>query len=157
MSELSLRDDRMCFACGEDNPDGLGLRFACEGDEVVTRFAFPKKFQGYRDVVHGGLLSTVLDEAMVTLVNEMGRLAVTAELTVRFLKPLHVGELLEVRARLTEKRGRVYLVEGWATLDDGTEIARGRARCIDMGPLPPRGDARGPVPECTGPSEEQKR
>jgi uncharacterized protein (TIGR00369 family) len=157
MSELSLRDDRMCFACGEENPDGLGLKFACEGDEVVTRFVFPKKFQGYRDVVHGGLISTVLDEAMVTLVNEMGRLAVTAELTVRFLKPLHVGEPLEVRARLTEKRGRVYMVEGWASLEDATEIARGQARCIDMGPLPPRDGDRRSAPEGTAPAEGERR
>ncbi len=136
MSELGLRDDHMCFACGKRNADGLKLEFTFEDDEVVTSIAFPKKFQGYRDVVHGGLLSTVLDEAMVTLINMRGRLAVTAELNVRFLKPLPVESPLEVRARLTGSRGKVYEVEATGTLQDGTEVAKATSRCIDMGPLP---------------------
>ncbi len=102
----------------------------------MTSIAFPKKFQGYRDVVHGGLLSTVLDESMVTLINMRGRLAVTAELNVRFLKPLPVESPLEVRARLTGSRGKVYEVEATGTLQDGTEVAKATSRCIDMGPRP---------------------
>lgn len=136
MAEVDLRDDHMCFACGKKNADGLKLEFEFENDEVVTSIAFPKKFQGYRNVVHGGLLSTVLDEAMVTLINMKGRLAVTAELSVRFLKPLNVESPLEVRARLSGSRGRVYEVEAEGTLPDGTVVAKATSRCIDMGPLP---------------------
>ena len=76
MALVELRDDRMCFACGKENPDGLGLEFREEDGDVVTSFAFPKRFQGYRNVVHGGLIATVLDEAMVTALNRSGRLAV---------------------------------------------------------------------------------
>jgi uncharacterized protein (TIGR00369 family) len=135
MSSLELNDDRMCFACGKDNADGLKLEFTGRDREVFTTLSFPKKFQGYRDVVHGGLLSTVLDEAMVTVLNRMGRLAVTGELTVRFLKPLLVGQTLEVRASLVESRGRVHRVQASAVLPDGTEIATAHSKCLDMGAI----------------------
>ena len=147
-SALTLRDDRMCFACGKDNADGLRLEFTFGDNDVETTLSFPKKYQGYRNVVHGGLLSTVLDEVMVTLVNGMGRLAVTAELNVRFLKPLEVEAVFTAKAWLEETRGRVYRVAASAVLTDGTEVARATSRCIDMGPIPEgwatRGDAGSP-------------
>jgi uncharacterized protein (TIGR00369 family) len=153
ISELELRDDRMCFACGKDNADGLRLEFTFGDNEVETTFSFPKKYQGYRDVVHGGLLSTVLDEVMVTLVNRLGRLAVTAELNVRFLNPLEVETEFTATAWLEETRGRVHRVAASAVLLDGTEVARATSRCIDMGPIPggwaTRGDAGSPPGDTT--------
>ncbi len=136
LSPGELRDDRMCFACGADNPDGLGLEFRDEDGEVVASYSFPKKFQGYRSVVHGGLISTVLDEAMVTVVNRRGRFAVTGELQVKFIQPLHVDERFEVRAHLVEARGRIYRLAAVAALSDGREIAAATSTCIDMGPIP---------------------
>ena len=130
-----LIDDRMCFACGKLNPDGLHLEFEPRGDGIATTIAFPKKFQGYRDVVHGGLLSTVLDETMVTLLNEKGLHAVTGELTVRFLRPVPVGERVEVTAELGGHRGRVYTVTAEATLEDGTVAARAESRCVALGTI----------------------
>jgi uncharacterized protein (TIGR00369 family) len=134
MSALELSDDSMCFCCGRENPDGLGLDLSYDGEEVRTTVSFAKRYQGYRDIVHGGLLSTVLDEAMVTLVIKMGHLAATAELNVRFLEPLRVGEPIEVRAWLLERRGRVFRVAAEATRGDGTEVARGESTCVAIGP-----------------------
>lgn len=125
-----LTDDHMCFACGKDNPDGLHLEFEYDGDEVRTSFAFPGKFQGYTGVVHGGLVSTLLDEAMVTLLNKMGYLAVTAELKVRFVKPLRVGEKVDVSAKLVQSRGKTFTVLASARASDGTEVARAESRCF---------------------------
>jgi acyl-coenzyme A thioesterase PaaI-like protein len=137
MSALDLSDDSMCFCCGKENADGLGLEFSYDGQEVWTTVSFPKKFQGYRDIVHGGLLSTVLDEVMVTLLIKMGHLAATAELHVRFLKPLRVGEPVEVRAWLLENRGRMFRVAASATAADGTEVAHGESTCVTVGPAQP--------------------
>lgn len=137
MRNLDLRDDAMCFACGKKNPDGLHLEFSFENGEVGTSIAFPKKFQGYGDVVHGGLVATVLDEAMVTLLNRMGHLAVTAELTVRFLRPARVGETIRVTARLLKERGKHFRVTSRAVDETGAEIARGEARCISLGTYEP--------------------
>jgi hypothetical protein len=123
MSTLELSDDSMCFCCGSRNPDGLGLEFSFDGREVRTSVSFPKKFQGYRDIVHGGLLSTVLDEVMVTLLIKMGHLAATAE-------------PIEVRAWLLENRGRVFRVAAAAARADGTEIARAESTCVAVQPPP---------------------
>lgn len=135
MAALDLSDDSMCFCCGRENPDGLGLGFSYDGQEISTTISFPKRFQGYRDIVHGGLLSTVLDEVMVTLLIRMGQLAATAELRVRFLRPLKVGEPIEVRAWLVEKRGRVFRVAAAANLFDGTEVANAESTCVSVGPI----------------------
>lgn len=133
MAPSRFEDDHLCFACGKDNPDGLHLEFEPDGDGVRTSVTFPGKFQGYQDIVHGGLVSTVLDETMVTLLNRMGYLALTAELSVRFREPVHVGEKIDVGARLVEKRGKVFKVEARAVRSDGTEVATAVARCFQVG------------------------
>jgi uncharacterized protein (TIGR00369 family) len=136
METIDLRDDGMCFACGAKNPVGLGLRFRFDGSKVTADITFKQTFQGYRDIVHGGLISTVLDEAMVTLLNRMGELAMTAELTVRFVEPARVGEPVRVTARLVEKRGRIRRLEAQVARADGTEIAHARSTCFRLGALP---------------------
>jgi uncharacterized protein (TIGR00369 family) len=128
----------MCFACGKGNPDGLKMEFTFEGDEARTSFSFPRKFQGYRDVVHGGLVSTVLDEAMITVLNRLGHLAVTAELCVRFVRPARVGERLDITAKLVDRRGKVFRLEARATGPGGSEVARASSRCFLLGALPER-------------------
>jgi acyl-coenzyme A thioesterase PaaI-like protein len=133
---LDLKDDQMCFACGKRNPDGLHMEFELVGDEVRSSVAFPRRFQGYREIVHGGLVTTALDEAMVTLLNKLGHLAVTAELTVRFLRPLHVEERVDISARLTDRRGSVCRLEAKAIAGDGTEVARATSRFFLLGQLP---------------------
>ena len=126
-------DDHLCFACGKGNPDGLHLEFESVGDDVRTSITFPAKFQGYQEIVHGGLVSTVLDETMVTLLNRMGYLALTAELSVRFREPVRVGERIDVTASLVEKRGKIFRVEAAATRTDGTAVATAEARCFQVG------------------------
>lgn len=128
----ALADDSMCFACGRKNPDGLHLTFEYEDRAVTTRHAFEKRFQGYRGVVHGGLVSTVLDEAMVTLLNHMGLLAMTAELTVRYLRPVPIGRTVTVTARLVGSRRRVHEVEAEAVLEDGQVAARAEGRFMSL-------------------------
>lgn len=136
METAEFLDDNMCFACGAKNSQGLGLRFRFDGSEVAADIAFKQTFQGYRGIVHGGLISTLLDEAMVTLLNKTGELAVTAELTVRFVTPARVGEPVRVTARLVERRGRIRKLEARVARVDGTEIARARSTCVRLGPLP---------------------
>jgi uncharacterized protein (TIGR00369 family) len=136
METTDLQDDGMCFACGARNREGLGLRFRYDGSEVAADITFRQTFQGYRGIVHGGLISTVLDEAMVTLLNKTGELAVTAELTVRFVAPARVGEPLRVTARLVESRGRIRRLEALVARAGGAEVARARSTCVRLGPLP---------------------
>jgi acyl-coenzyme A thioesterase PaaI-like protein len=133
MPPSMFEDDNLCFACGKDNPDGLRLVFESVGDDVRTSVTFPRKFQGYSDVIHGGLVSTVLDETMVTLLNQLGYLALTAELSVRFREPVHVGEKIDVTASLVERRGKVFRVKAKAVREDGTTVATAECRCFQVG------------------------
>lgn len=86
-----------CFVCGPDNLRGLRLVFEQEGDTVLTTFAPPPEYGGYGTILHGGLTSTLLDEAMAWAVyGLLGKLSLTTELRVRFLGPVRCGETLTV-------------------------------------------------------------
>lgn len=103
-----------CFVCGESNPAGLKLRFHSDGKEVTTRFTPGIHHAGFRDTVHGGLLSTLLDEIMVwACAVQTRRFGYCAELNVRFLYPANPGNELVALARLVaNKRDRLYEAEG---------------------------------------------
>ncbi len=136
MTEIDLRDDSMCFCCGKLNEQGLKLEFETTDSVTTTSLSFPKQFQGYRDIVHGGLIAAVLDEAMATLVSEMGHLAVTAELKVRFLHPLRVETPVRFTAYLLDKRRNTFRMEATARLEDGTDIARAESTFLSRGRTP---------------------
>jgi uncharacterized protein (TIGR00369 family) len=102
----AVRSDHECFGCGDDNPIGLHLRFATNADTVTAAFLPKDVHQGFQGVVHGGIIATVLDEAMAWATAAAGNWAVTTKLDVRFRRPLHVGEPTTVSARVVSVRGR---------------------------------------------------
>jgi uncharacterized protein (TIGR00369 family) len=108
-STLLARSDHECFGCGDHNAIGLHLRFAAASDGVAARFTPGHHHQGYDSLVHGGIISTLLDEAMAWAAAKAGIWAVTAELSIRFRRPLRVGEMTEVRSRVTGNHGRLVL------------------------------------------------
>jgi acyl-coenzyme A thioesterase PaaI-like protein len=119
----TVRFDHACFGCGDDNPIGLHLQFTLTEDGVAARFTPEPAHQGFDDVVHGGIISTVLDEAMAW--------AVTAEISVRFKTPLAVGEEVTVTARVTDNRGRLVATTGAIARDrDGATIATAAAKFV---------------------------
>ena len=122
---MELKDDRKCFVCGTDNPLGLRLAFSMdEADRSIrTEFTPAREHQGYQDVTHGGLISTVLDEAMTKLAFQLGMDAVTGRLTVRFKRPLMVGEKIIVTGRIVKESGRAIEAEASAVREDGTVVA----------------------------------
>lgn len=128
-----LEDDGFCFVCGPENPIGLKVVFSRIPRGVAARIAFGKVHQGYSGIVHGGLISTLLDEAMVKAAISEGLKAVTAELTVRFKDSLMAGEETVVEATV-ERVGRV--IEASAVLakaSDGSTIAKGSAKLLIAG------------------------
>lgn len=96
-----------CFACGAKNPIGLKLKFEFEGEFYVARFTPKPEHQGYDNITHGGILSTLLDEAMAKLVWAKGINAVTGTLNIRFRRPALVGEELTVSGCITGKAHRI--------------------------------------------------
>ena len=122
--EVVFRDDGMCFVCGRKNPIGLKLRFTLTDDSVLeTRFTPQKVHQGYADVVHGGILATILDEVMVNLPYELGQKAVTARMEVNLKRPARVGQELVFRARLVRETRRTIDARATAATTDGTVVA----------------------------------
>jgi uncharacterized protein (TIGR00369 family) len=100
-----LPHTRSCFVCGEANPIGLGLKFETDGRIVQTRFVPRPEHIGFKQVVHGGILATLLDEIMVwACAVQTGRFAFCAELNVRFLRPAGPDQPLVASAELVSNR-----------------------------------------------------
>jgi len=90
-----------CFGCSATNDRGLGLVFAKRDDLVEACATLGDSFAGYDGLVHGGIVSTLLDEAMGWAILELaGRYAVTRSLTVDFRRPVFIGRPLKVNARI---------------------------------------------------------
>lgn len=115
-------DDNYCFACGKANPYGLHLSFDYHADTAETRCqtTFPRHFQGWENVLHGGIISTVLDEAMVKAAHFQGYKCATVELTVRFKKKADLTKSFQITAKVTALNKR--LIEAEATLTDADNV-----------------------------------
>ncbi len=121
-----FRDDRVCFVCGEKNPVGLKLRLRTDPErgESVAEVTFPGHFQGWAGIVHGGLLATVLDEAMIYAAGAKGLKCVTGEITVRYVKPASTGVAYSLKGRFVEDKGRIVLAESALIDSEGREVAK---------------------------------
>ena len=128
ITPLQVRVDHGCFGCGAANPHGLHLIFTPEADGVRAAFTPLPVHQGYEHVVHGGIISTLLDEAMAWAVAAAGIWAVTGEMQVRFRRPLHVGEAVALHGAVTDIRTRAISAAGQVVREaDGQVIATATA------------------------------
>jgi uncharacterized protein (TIGR00369 family) len=109
-----------CFVCGESNAIGLNLRFETDGHLVKTRFTPRTEHIGFKQVVHGGIIATLLDEIMVwACLAQTKRFAYCAEFTVRFLNPLRPGEDTTATGELVANR-RDRIFEAKAEIKDSS-------------------------------------
>lgn len=130
----ALGDDRHCFGCGEKNPIGLKLTFTRTDEGVETLFTPGKDHQGYQDLLHGGLMSLVLDEAMVNAVWLSGTPAVSVEIQVRLRHAVKVGESLRIRAWIVDTNKRLVLTRAEARDPAGRVVAEAEAKCLRTRP-----------------------
>lgn len=124
-----------CFVCGKNNPNGLQLSFEIDGEKRTLKSTFiaSRTFQGWDGIVHGGIISTLLDEAMAKLVYELGYQAVTASLEVRFKKPAPILEPLSIYGEITEVSKRLIRAKARVAKKDGTVLATGTSTCLKNG------------------------
>lgn len=135
MSNDTALQNQWCFACGPLNPIGLKLSFAEEADGTyVSHFTGGLEHQSYDGIIHGGIVSTLLDEIMARHLYAKGLNAVTARLEVRYLKPTPIQVPLTIKGRVTRQKGRVYETEGSIELPDGTVTAHGTAKVFITDP-----------------------
>ncbi len=132
MKMIELADDGYCFVCGPKNPIGLKLNFSFDGEKIKTEFIPRKQHQGYMNIVHGGIISTLLDEAMVKLAIEIGMPAVTAQIDIRLKKALKVGKKIIVTAEILKKTKKILAAYAEAITDDNVVIADARGKLIKI-------------------------
>jgi len=133
---MKLNDDHLCFACGDKNPDGLQIKFTYpETGQCRAEFVPPVKFQGWQGILHGGIVSTLLDEALAHAAggSEGGggaSGAVTAELTIRFKKPVKIGECIILIGRVVNDKGRMVEAESELTDRQGNILASATGKLV---------------------------
>jgi uncharacterized protein (TIGR00369 family) len=121
-----------CFGCGGDNAGGMKLTFEQDNvnRRIVGRFVLGERYQGGAGFAHGGIIALLLDEAMGKVCRFREVRAVTAELTVEFLKPVRVENEIIVEGRETEQQGRNLFLAGEIRDAAGEILARGRGRFV---------------------------
>jgi len=100
---------------------------------IVGRFVLGERYQGGGGFAHGGIIATLLDEAMGKVCRFRQVRAVTAELTVEYLKPVNVQSEIVVEGRETEQKGRNLFMTGEIRNEAGEVLARGRGRFVVIG------------------------
>ena len=127
---------KTCFVCGDDNPIGLKLQFRRDGKTARAEFTPTKFYQGYSGVVHGGIIATILDEAMGYATRCANMNCVTASMQTRLRRPALIGEPLIITSSMTENRRRLVTTKATVSLKDGTAVAEATARqfVIDQKP-----------------------
>jgi len=131
--QQGLQQHRDCLLCGENNPHSLGLRFAVRGDAVTARFQLATQLQGYTGLLHGGIISSLLDAAMTHCLFHQGIQALTAELQLRFIAPIPIDACVDIEGKLLSRRRGIYHLEASLTLD-GQVHARATAKFLQPKP-----------------------
>jgi uncharacterized protein (TIGR00369 family) len=127
-----------CFGCSSENPRGLALVFRCLGEVVEAETTLGEAFAGYDGLVHGGIVSTLLDEAMGWAILELaGRFAVTRSLQVEFRRPVFVGKPLRVQSRLVGEEP-----DGALRVESSVSDSRGRLLASALGVWVPVRESR---------------
>jgi len=130
---INLEDDGHCFVCGKSNPNGLKVDFNKTDNGVTAQFSADKRYQGYKDIVHGGIIASLLDEASVKALVLRGIKAVTAEISLRYKTPLYVYENVIINAAMGKIRGKVYEVDAEILKMNGDVVARSKAKLMYYG------------------------
>lgn len=132
-----------CFGCSPDNPYGIHMDFYEDGDEIISFWKPESRFQGWIDTMHGGILSTVIDEAAGwVIVRKLQTCGVTARLEVDYKKPVMTDETqLTIKAHITGQRRNLVTIDVKIENSKGELCTEGRAiyytfdkkRAADMG------------------------
>ena len=107
-------DARHCFVCGPDNPIGLKLDFTVEGERCHGEFTSAAEHAGFDGVTHGGIVFSVLDDAMANWFFLQGARGYTAKAEIRYRAPMPVGATARIECALLKRKGRLLQLEARA-------------------------------------------
>ena len=129
---IELKDDAHCFVCGKSNVNGLQLHWRTHDNITESEFFPTRTHQGWQGIVHGGILATILDEAMTRLAWQLYGNALTAEITVRYLNFARIGEKLTVRGELGGTKNRLIPAKAEIRNSEGRIIASATAKVFKL-------------------------
>ncbi len=121
-------DEEFCFGCGRHNPIGLKLKFTRDGANIRAGFTPDRTHQGWPGLLHGGILGTLLDEAMSNIAYATGHTCLTATIGIRIKQPIKIDVPLVVTAWITRRSTRLIETAGSVCLNDGTVVAEASAK-----------------------------
>ena len=128
-----LKDSGRCFACGKDNPQGLKLDIRKTPEGVELDYVLPEHFAGWQGIAHGGIVATILDELRAWACTNAGRNCVTAEMSVRYRKPVKTGSPLKGFGRVVSEKGRLIFTEARLLDGSGTLVAEATGKMMRVG------------------------
>jgi len=127
---MSEQEYRNCFICGKDNPIGLQLDFYKDEDDAYCIWNTDERYEGYPGIIHGGIVSSLLDEVMAKCLLFEGRKAVTTEINVKFLKAALCGKEYKVIGRIVNDRKRIIECEAFICDNKDNEYIIARASAV---------------------------
>ena len=134
-AQKARRKKNFCFACGPDNVGGMHLSFVLDetGRQFVCRFRLGKRYTGPPGHCHGGIIATILDDAMSKLNRLFDAWAATSRMAIEYLRPVPLNRPLEVWSHNVSKRGRRLTHHAEIRDEKGTVLARARGVFVMLG------------------------
>jgi uncharacterized protein (TIGR00369 family) len=125
-----------CFGCGHDNPQGMRLKFTLdeESRQAICHFKLSRKYTGPPGHSHGGIIATILDEAMGKVNKFRNVLALTSSMEIKYLKPVPLGQALIVTAQEQSVDGRRHINTAEISNAKGEVLARSTGTFIAIDP-----------------------
>src|ERR1700691_1923199 len=125
-----------CSACGTDNPDAMRLRFTYDEHRrcFTCQFRLSQRYSGPPGHCHGGIIATILDEAMGKVNKVRQVIAVNSEMTVNYLKPVPLHQRLRVESREVKVEGRRHINVAEILNEKGEVLARSQGLFIAIDP-----------------------
>ncbi|TYB31718.1 MAG: PaaI family thioesterase [Candidatus Mcinerneyibacterium aminivorans] len=111
-----------CFVCGKNNSDGMKVEFVLEDKKAYSELILDRRFEGWKGIVHGGILATLLDEVMAKACIAAGYEAVTTNIETKFKKQVEVNEQIYLEGKVVKKRKKLLYTEATIKINDKIHV-----------------------------------
>ncbi|MDI1471263.1 MAG: PaaI family thioesterase [Thermodesulfovibrio sp.] len=125
-----MKTEDYCFVCGSRNPKGIKAVFNHGQGMSFSELTLSDEYQGWSGIIHGGIISALLDEACVYAGNSLGFNTVTAELKVRFKNSVAPHEKIFIEAKAEHKKSKLIEAKAWIKKLDGSLVAEAESKLI---------------------------
>lgn len=117
---MGNKEYQKCFVCGKENPIGLQVDFTLDNSgKSQAKLIIASDYEGYPGVVHGGIISTLLDEAMAKAVFALGKAAFTANMSLKYRRQLPSDIPVTLEGKIVQDRGRMIKTQATIFDEDG--------------------------------------